>query len=169
MGRGWLAVAAIAALALAPAQSFGSTAFSRQTTTVGYSAGYSAAPGETNRLLLLGGGAGGPGLTQFAVFADLGAIVQAEGCVPALVGAACLAGIESWDTVLISLGDGSDSATVRDAQIAFASSVDGGTGDDSIDVRNSAAESVFCGPGFDAAVIDGRDFAAPDCESVNSG
>jgi len=105
---------------------------------------------------------GAPG--SFTV-TDAGAPPAAgPGCLPAGVGVTCSA--PPGATVEVSAGDLGDSVAVVARVAAF---VDGGAGDDAIDVRGGLADSVWCGGGRDSVTAEPLDFLDLGCERVDYG
>jgi hypothetical protein len=66
----------------------------------------------------------------------------------------------------IAAGDLDDSVTIGAAVGAF---VDGGPGDDVIDLRNAATDSVWCASGRDSVTAERSDFLDLACERVDYG
>lgn len=64
--------------------------------------------------------------------------------------------------IVAVLGDGADTLDASAATVAF--SVWGGSGDDTLRMRNGLTEYVSCGSGADSGSVDGDDTLASDCE-----
>ena len=118
-----------------------------------------AAPGEANQVSV---SAGAP--TSFTA-TDAGAPLSAgPGCSPTDAGVTCVTAEDPAIEVLA--GDLGDSVTVAAGVPAF---VDGGTGDDLIEVRNGLADSAWCGSGRDSVTAEVLDFLDRGCERVDYG
>jgi RTX calcium-binding nonapeptide repeat (4 copies) len=139
-----------------------------------------AAPGEANQLAISGGGslrvtdpgaplAAGPGCASAA---DGSAECAAPLGTPALARIEVDAGdLDDWVSVQAGLparllgGDGDDQL-IGGAGSDF---TDGGRGHDSIDLRDAAADSAWCGSGRDSVAAETLDALDLGCESVDYG
>jgi hypothetical protein len=117
-----------------------------------------AAPGETNLLTVL------PHPTQIGAFviADPGATITAgAGCIGTPLGKVAICSVAAEyiyePSVTLSLGDGSDRASVEAA--IFTLEADGGSGDDALDIPgtggNGGSTYVELGGGNDTLHVDG--------------
>jgi hypothetical protein len=119
----------------------------------------SAAPGEANVLTIGAGSA-----TSFAI-ADTGApLTPGPGCAPADIGVTCVTPADP--TIDVSAGDLDDSVTIA---IPIGAFVDGGSGDDSIQIRDGVSDSAWCGSGRDSVTAEVLDFLDTGCERVDYG
>jgi hypothetical protein len=121
-----------------------------------------AAAGERNQLTVI---ASSPAPASTASVTDLGApLTPGPGCSQTDGGVTCVtAGRAAID---VSAGDLDDSVTIAASAGAF---VDGGPGDDVIQIRNAASDSVWCGTGQDAVSAEVLDFLDLGCEHVDYG
>jgi hypothetical protein len=121
-----------------------------------------AGPGEANQLTIAT-----TATTPSPTFSvtDAGAPLAAgPGCVPADAGVTCVTGADP--AIDVSAGDLDDSVTVAGPPGAF---VDGGFGDDVIDLRNGVSDSAWCGRGRDSVTTEVLDFLDLGCEVVGYG
>jgi hypothetical protein len=118
-----------------------------------------ASPGEANVIAV------GPGSTGSLTVTDSGApLTPGPGCSQTDIGVTCVtAGEPEIDVVA---GDGDDSVTVSAPVGAF---VDGGTGDDLIQLAPGVSDSVWCGRGRDSVTGEVLDFLDLGCERVDYG
>jgi len=118
-----------------------------------------AAPGESNQLTVT---ASDP---VTLIVADAGAaLTPGPGCAATDVGVTCVAPAEP--AIDVSAGDLDDSVTIAASVGAF---VDGGSGDDLIQIRNGVSDSAWCGRGRDSVVAEVPDFLDLGCERVDYG
>ena len=121
-----------------------------------------AAPGETNQLTITAAAQTAP--ASLAV-TDAGApLSPGPGCTQADIGVTCVT--PATPTIDVSAGDLDDSVTIAVPAGAF---VDGGSGDDLIDLRNGISDSVWCGRGRDSVTTEVLDFLDLGCERVDYG
>jgi hypothetical protein len=121
-------------------------------------------PGEANQLAVTPGTPTPLGTLSFAVM-DTGAPLAAgAGCSQGDAGVTCVTPANPAIEVLA--GDGDDSVTITASVGAF---VDGGPGDDLIQIRNGASDSAWCGRGRDSVVAEVPDFLDLGCERVDYG
>ena len=117
------------------------------------------APGEQNQLTVTA-----PDPTTLIV-GDAGAPLTAgPGCSQTDVGVTCVT--PAQPQIDVSAGDGDDSVTIAATVGAF---VDGGSGDDLIQIRNGVSDSAWCGRGRDSVVAEVPDFLDLGCERVDYG
>jgi hypothetical protein len=111
-----------------------------------------AAPGEANQVTV----SPGPTVT------DAGApLTPGPGCAASGTGVICVSAVDS--TIDVSTGDLNDSVTARAGVPAI---VDGGSGDDILDLRNGLSDSAWCGSGRDSVTTEVFDFLDLGCERV---
>ena len=128
-----------------------------------------ALPGEANQLAI--GTAAAPSPAQAApgptsmTITDAGApLTPGPGCSQSDIGVTCVtAGAPEIDVVA---GDGDDSVTISAPVGAF---VDGGAGDDLIQLAPGVSDSVWCGRGRDSVTGEVLDFLDLGCERVDYG
>jgi hypothetical protein len=119
----------------------------------------SAAPGETNVLTV-----SAASTTSFTI-TDAGApLAPGPGCAQTDVGVTCVT-LED-PAIEVSAGDLDDSVTIAVPEGAF---VDGGSGDDVIEVAQGAGDSAWCGSGRDSVSAEVLDFLDLGCERVDYG
>jgi hypothetical protein len=126
-----------------------------------------AAPGEANQLAITAPASSAPASSAPASVAvtDAGApLTPGPGCAPADIGVTCVTPPDP--AIDVSAGDLDDSVTIAVPVGAF---VDGGSGDDLIDVRNGVSDSVWCGRGHDSVTTEVLDFLDLGCERVDYG
>jgi hypothetical protein len=118
-----------------------------------------AAPGEANALTV---SAAAP--AAFTV-TDTGAPVSAgPGCAPTDVGVTCVTA--DGPEIDVAAGDSDDSVTIDAPVGAF---VDGGAGDDLIQLPAGVSDSAWCGRGRDSVTGEVLDFVDLACERVDYG
>jgi hypothetical protein len=126
-----------------------------------------SASGETNALTVTETG-GSFTVTETGgsvTVTDAGAPLTAgPGCAPSDIGVTCVTPADP--SIDVSASDGDDSVTVDAAAPAF---VDGGPGDDLIDVQNGLSDTAWCGRGHDSVGADVLDFLDLGCEQVDYG
>ena len=125
-----------------------------------------AAPGEANVLAVTAADPDPvpPAAASFTV-TDAGApLTPGSGCAPSEAGITCVAPTAS--TIEISAGDLGDSVAVGAGVPGF---VDGGAGDDVIQVRNGLGDSAWCASGRDSVTAELLDFLDLGCERVDYG
>jgi hypothetical protein len=107
----------------------------------------------------------GPGPDGSLTVTDTGAPLTAgPGCSPADIGVTCVtAGVSEVD---VAAGDSDDSVTIDTFLGAF---VDGGAGDDVIQLPGGISDSAWCGRGSDSVTGEARDFLDLGCERVDYG
>jgi hypothetical protein len=106
-----------------------------------------------------------PGPTASFSVADAGApLTPGPGCASTDAGVTCVTPADPAIDVLA--GDLDDSVTVAVPVGAF---VDGGSGDDVIQIRDAATDSALCGSGRDTVTTEVLDFLDMACESVDYG
>jgi hypothetical protein len=122
-----------------------------------------AAPGEANQLTIAADPAGAP--TTSLTVTDTGApLTLGPGCSATDIGVKCVTAADP--TIDVLAGDGDDSVTIGVPVAAF---VDGGAGDDVIQVRNAVSDSVWCASGRDSVTAQELDFLDVACERVDYG
>jgi hypothetical protein len=180
------AALALAALALAPAAlaavALAAVASPARAATVSVDGSFVrivAAAGEANQLAVAAAaldqgtpassvattarGQGTP--TSSLAITDAGApLAPGPGCSQEDVGVTCVTAGEPEIDVLA--GDGDDSVTIAAPAGAF---VDGGAGDDLIQLAPGVSDSVWCGRGRDSVTGEVRDFLDLACERVDYG
>jgi hypothetical protein len=118
-----------------------------------------APPGEANVLTVSAGSSGA------LIVTDTGAPLTAgPGCAPADIGVTCVTA--DLPTIDMSAGDGDDSVTISAPVGAF---VDGGAGDDLIQLPGGVSDSAWCGRGRDSVTGEVVDFLDLACEQVGYG
>ena len=118
-----------------------------------------AARGEANQVSVSAGATG-----SFIVTDAGAALTPGPGCIPSDAGVTCVTPARS--TTEVSAGDLDDSVAVNAGIPAF---VDGGVGDDLIQVRNGLSDSAWCGSGRDSVTAEVLDFLDRGCERVDYG
>jgi hypothetical protein len=170
MGARTALAAAAGLLALA-----GGPAHAASVSVEGAALRIAAAPGEANQLTITSPAPTAPASAaptqttpaapaSFAV-TDAGApLAPGAGCAPADIGVTCTT--PANPTIDVSAGDLDDSVTIAAPVGAF---VDGGSGDDLIDIGNGVSDSVWCGRGRDSVTTEVLDFLDLGCEGVDYG
>ena len=123
-----------------------------------------AAAGEVNQLTVTPGSPTPVGTVSFGVADATAPLVPGPGCAATDVGVTCVTPSEA--SLEVSAGDGDDSVTIAASAGAF---VDGGPGDDLIQIRNGVSDSAWCGRGRDSVVAEVPDFLDLGCERVDYG
>jgi hypothetical protein len=125
-----------------------------------------APPGEVNQLTIAAAQPALPPAPGTSLTATDAAtpLTPGSGCAPSETGVTCLTPDDASIEVLAS--DGNDSVTIDAAAPAF---VDGGEGDDVIDVSDGATDSVWCSRGRDSVIAEIGDFLDLGCEQVDYG
>jgi hypothetical protein len=118
-----------------------------------------ASPGEANAITV------GTGPTGSLTVTDSGAPLMAgPGCSPTNVGVTCIT--TSAPEIDVTAGDGDDSVTIDAPAGAF---VDGGAGDDLVELPAGVSDSAWCGRGRDSVTAEVTDFVDLGCERVDYG
>ncbi len=123
-----------------------------------------AAPGELNQVAVDPSppDPAAPGSMAVTV-TDAGAPLTAgPGCAPSGTGATCVTAVDS--TIDVSAGDLGDFVTVNAGVPAI---VDGGPGDDVMELRNGLSDTAWCGSGRDWVTTEVLDFLDLGCERVD--
>jgi hypothetical protein len=121
-------------------------------------------PGETNALSVTPGTPTPAGTVSFVVTDTAAPLVSGSGCAASAFGVTCVT--PAQPSIDVSAGDGDDSVTISATVGAF---VDGGSGDDVIQIRNGVSDSAWCGRGRDSVVAEVPDFLDLGCERVDYG
>jgi len=121
-------------------------------------------PGETNALTVAPGTPTPAGTISFVVTDTAAPLVPGSGCAPSDLGVTCVT--PAQPSIDVSAGDGDDSVTISATVGAF---VDGGSGDDVIQIRNGVSDSAWCGRGRDSVIAEVSDFLDLGCERVDYG
>jgi hypothetical protein len=124
--------------------------------------------GEANALTVSDAAAqpvGAPATTRSFTVTDSGAaLVAGPGCAAGGAAVTCVTPAEP--AIDVAAGDLDDSVTIATPAGAF---VDGGSGDDLIQVRNGVSDSAWCGPGRDSVIAEVADFLDVACARVEYG
>jgi hypothetical protein len=141
--------------------SLASVASASTASVVGTTLTYTAAAGEANIVSIGVSGA------DYAI-SDAGATVTAgDGCVVTENVATCPAAAVTG--ISVDAADMNDQITV-DGTVTVHSFLNGRGGNDTITSRNGVQDSVFCGGGFDSAILDELDaWEGVPCEQVDNG
>jgi hypothetical protein len=124
-----------------------------------------AAAGEANELAVATPASDQGASASSLAITDSGAPPTAgPGCSPTDIGVTCVTAGEPEIDVLA--GDGDDSVTISAPVGAF---VDGGAGNDLIQVAPGVSDSVWCGRGRDSVTGEVLDFLDLGCERVDYG
>ena len=121
-------------------------------------------PGEANQLAVTPGTPTPLGTPSFAVMDTAAPLVAGPGCTQSEAGVTCVTPAKPAIEVLT--GDGDDSVTIAATAGAF---IDGGPGDDLIQIRNGVSDSAWCGRGRDSVIAEVPDFLDLGCERVDYG
>ena len=121
-------------------------------------------PGEANQLAVTPGTPTPLGTPSFAVMDTAAPLVAGPGCTQSEAGVTCVTPAKPAIEVLT--GDGDDSVTIAATAGAF---IDGGSGDDLIQIRNGVSDSAWCGRGRDSVIAEVPDFLDLGCERVDYG
>jgi hypothetical protein len=123
-----------------------------------------AAPGEVNQLAVTSAGPTAAGSVSYSVVDPSAPLVPGPGCPQTDVGVTCVT--PTQPAIEVSAGDRDDSVTIGATVGAF---VDGGSGDDLIQIRNGVSDSAWCGRGHDTVVAEVPDFLDLGCERLDYG
>jgi hypothetical protein len=166
--HGSLAAALVASLVLPPPAQAATASVEGSVLRV------AAAPGEANQLTVTpdpvtpdpaSPDPTAPGVTASFAITDAGApLTPAPGCTPADIGVTCVTPADP--TIDVWAGDLDDSVTIGVPVGAF---VDGGAGDDVINVRDGVSDTAWCGSGRDSVSGEVLDFLDVACERVDYG